>query len=314
MWLFSRKLTNDTTAVSDKFLEEHRKVLVYQEEAKRIANLTLQYTDIETGGSLFGYWMHSGSPIISFASGPGLHSRHNPTSFYQDETYLLNLGTELYDQHGLQHIGEWHSHHRLGLNEPSQGDINTIFSGMRQKGWLHFLLLITTIENFKEGMVLANYFLFSENRTTPDPLRILTLPGSSPFRTPEHLTREEPIRSVPKMSWRPGPFTPGARRLAQEVFPDAWFTSIDGKDRLAKIAHEFRDAGVECRMVPCKEGQEIQLLIGEDILILDREFPNKAPEWFGMNKPENIDEWSSSTDLVKWYFSAINASYKGNKD
>ena len=106
--------------------KESHKALIYQNEAKRIAQLTLQYPSIETGGSLFGYWTHSKSPIVSLASGPGRGSRHNHTSFYQNETYLHDMGTELYDQHGMQHIGEWHSHHRLGLNQPSEGDVNTI--------------------------------------------------------------------------------------------------------------------------------------------------------------------------------------------
>ena len=281
--------------------KESHKALIYNEEAKRIAKLTLQYPSIETGGSLFGYWTHSKSPIVSLASGPGRGSRHNHTSFYQNETYLHDMGTELYDQHGMQHIGEWHSHHRLGLNQPSEGDVNTIRLGMRQKGWSHFLLLITTIKNPKEGLVLENFFLFSEPEVVPEPLRIVLLAGSSPFRIPEYDKREEPCKMLPKLAWQLGPFTPGTRRSAREVFPDAWFTSASGRSRLVKIASDFSERGINCRMIPQKSGLELKLLLGEDELLLDSGFPQKAPQWFGSKPATNLEPWLESTNLVEWY-------------
>jgi len=42
-----------------------RKVLIYATEADRVASLTLEHPDIETGGDLFGYWTHTGSPIVA---------------------------------------------------------------------------------------------------------------------------------------------------------------------------------------------------------------------------------------------------------
>lgn len=308
MWPFSRTLIPEAADESESPLEQRHKALVYQEEAKRVAKLTLQYPRIETGGSLFGYWTHSGSPIISIVSGPGRGSRHNPTSFYQDETYLRDLGTELYDKHGMQHIGEWHSHHLMRLNEPSQGDAATILSGMRQRGWSRFLLLITTIEDSEEGLVLENYFLFSETGPAPEPLRVLQLPGSSPFRTEQDVAREEPMRPLPQVAWRPGPFTPGLRKAVREVFPDAWFTSTDARGRLAKIARDFNAAGIECRMVPSEEGRELQLLLGEVILRLGPGFPDEAPEWLGAERPKDLESWSASTDLVAWFLRA-NSKY-----
>ncbi len=310
MRIFSRKLIPKMAAVPEPSYSEGHKALVYEDEAKRIANLTLQYPDIETGGSLFGYWTHSGSPIISIASGPGCDSRHHRTSFYQDEAYLHDLGTMLYDQHGLQHVGEWHSHHRMGLNEPSQGDVNTILSGMHQMGWSRFLLLITTIKDPEVGLVLENYFLFSKNKAEPEPLRILTLPGSSPFRATEHVTREEKTRPVSNMTWYPGPFTPGTRQVAQEVFPNSWFTSTDGRARLTKIAQDFRAVGIECRMAPEKDGRKLKLLLGEAALLLGPDFPENAPEWLGNERLADLEPWTASTNLVEWYLRAK----EGNKE
>ena len=112
MRILSGKLNLKSTNPPELHQGDGQNVLIYREEAHRIAILTLQYPNIETGGSLFGYWTHSGSPIISFAGGPGHGSRHDKWSFCQNETYRLNLGTELYDKHGLQHVGEWNSHHQ----------------------------------------------------------------------------------------------------------------------------------------------------------------------------------------------------------
>lgn len=40
--------------------------------------------------------------------------------------YLQSVGDILNSDYGLQHIGEWHSHHRLGLDHPSGHDAQTI--------------------------------------------------------------------------------------------------------------------------------------------------------------------------------------------
>jgi len=281
---------------------ERHKVLVYENEARNVANLTLQYPDIETGGSLFGYWTHGGSPIVAFASGPGLRSTHNATSFYQEEAYLHDLGTTLYDRHGLQHIGEWHSHHQLGLNRPSGGDVRTIRLGMQQKSWARFLLLISTIKNVAEGVVLKNYFLFTDEREDPEPLRILLLPGKSPFRTGEFLDREEPTLLVEQMAWGPGPYTPEpSRQAAEEVYPGAWFTTADARERLAKIQGDFRRIGIECRIRPDEDGRHLELELGETRLVLGPEFPREAPRWTGAGQPPKRGEWDESTDLVAWF-------------
>jgi hypothetical protein len=283
---------------------EPQKVLIYRAEADRLGQLTFQYSDIETGGDLFGYWTHSGSPVVSYVVGPGQRSRHHRTSFYQDEGYLHDIGTDLYDQHGLQHVGEWHSHHRLGLNEPSQGDMDTVRSGMRQRGWSRFLLVITTITGEEAGSVLQNYFLFMGQASPPEPLRILCLRGTSPFRRPELDDREEKRRRGGEVSWRPGPSTPGVRRLADEVFKGAWFATTDGKALLVRAAKLFASAGISCRMVPAEDGQSVKLVLPDAALLLGSRFPTEPPQWVGSRQPSHREPWSPSTELVDWYLEA----------
>lgn len=184
------------------------KTLIYADEAQRIARFVCEYPDIETGGDLFGYWTHSGAPVVSYAIGPGRGSRHHAFSFYQDANWLHDMGLCLYDQHGLQHVGEWHSHHQLGVNHPSQGDIRTVVRGIATKNWPRFLLMIATLPPHPDSPVLQNYYL-----VRPDgrhwPLRIQVLDSGSPFRTEPDDPREEPILKPPAgVHWRPGPMTP----------------------------------------------------------------------------------------------------------
>ena len=48
----------------------------------------------------------------------------------------------LVHHYGLQHIGEWHSHHKLGLAQPSGHDASTMADTIREKRLPQFLLCI----------------------------------------------------------------------------------------------------------------------------------------------------------------------------
>ena len=166
------------------------RVSIYGEEAARISRFVMAYPNLETGGDLFGFWTNSGAPVIAYVIGPGRRSAHRYTSFYQDEDWLCEAGTGLYDRHGLQHIGEWHSHHRLGLNKPSDGDIRTVVRGMAAKNWSKFVLMIATRDEKAGSPVLQNYYLVNPNGAYK-PLRPRALAGGSPFRAGPDDPREE---------------------------------------------------------------------------------------------------------------------------
>lgn len=174
------------------------KVVIYADEALRIARFVREYPCIETGGELFGYWLDSGAPVVSYILGPGLGSIHQYTSFHQDPDWLNDVGTELYDRHALQHIGAWHSHHRLGLNQPSKADVRTVVRGI--EGRSKFLLMIATLDAAPNSPVVQSYYLVGRNGNYK-PLRLKPLTGSSPFRTgPDHAGEEsvrDPAAIVP---------------------------------------------------------------------------------------------------------------------
>ena len=122
------------------------KAVIFQSELDYLSRCILDCPDIETGGQLFGYWTEDGTPVVLYAIGPGPGANHQTAFFNQDVNYLLTVGNAVKDRYGLHHIGEWHSHHRLGLARPSRHDVNTMVSAIRKKDLGCFLLCIGNIE------------------------------------------------------------------------------------------------------------------------------------------------------------------------
>lgn len=115
---------------------------IYRSELDYISRCILDYKNIETGGQLFGYWTSEGSPVVVYAIGPGRNANHQVAFFNQDMDYLVTIGTILVRHYGLHHIGEWHSHHQLGLAHPSGHDASTMADTIRNKNLGRFLLCI----------------------------------------------------------------------------------------------------------------------------------------------------------------------------
>ena len=143
--------------------DSRREAIVYKSELDYISRCILDYPDIETGGQLFGYWTENGVPVVLFAIGPGPGANHQRTFFNQDVDYLLEVGTALRDRFGLIHIGEWHSHHKLGLARPSGHDERTMVSNIRESRLGRFLLCIGNCNGNGIASTL-NPFLCDENR------------------------------------------------------------------------------------------------------------------------------------------------------
>ena len=119
------------------------RIIIYQSELEYMVKCTLDRNDIETGGQLFGHWTSDGIPVVLYALGPGPNANHQVTFFQQDVEYLVKVGHLLKSRFGLHHIGEWHSHHQLGLDHPSGTDIHTMSLVKR------FLLCIATCSTNK---------------------------------------------------------------------------------------------------------------------------------------------------------------------
>ena len=132
---------------------------IYKSELDFISRCILDYKNIETGGQLFGYWTADGSPVVVYAIGPGTNANHQVAFFNQDVDYLVNVGNVLVHHYGLQHIGEWHSHHKLGLAQPSGHDASTVADTIREKSLPLFLLCIGNCSDVDSTLNPFNFTL-----------------------------------------------------------------------------------------------------------------------------------------------------------
>ena len=148
------------------------KVLIYKSELEYISRCIMDYTDIETGGQLFGYWTSDGVPVVLYAIGPGPYANHQGAFFNQDVNYLETVGGILTKEFGLQHMGEWHSHHQLGLARPSGHDSSTIYNNMVRHNIERFLLCIGNCTNTTSTVNAFNFHISSSS--------VIVSPPSSP--------------------------------------------------------------------------------------------------------------------------------------
>lgn len=92
---------------------------IYESELQAIGQESASW-DSETGGDLFGIWGEI--PVVYLATKSGPNSVRDQAHFRLDVQYLIKLSIELEKDWDLRYFGDWHSHHRLGLNTPSGGD------------------------------------------------------------------------------------------------------------------------------------------------------------------------------------------------
>lgn len=154
-------------------------VVVFQSELDYLSRCILDYPNIETGGQLFGYWTSAGVPVVLYVLGPGDNANHQHAFFNQDVEYLEQVGRLLTNEFGLQHIGEWHSHHQLGLAHPSFHDARNIRESMQHYGLSRFLLCIG---NCTETTSTVNAFNFAGTSPVYREAQWEVMAMDSPFR------------------------------------------------------------------------------------------------------------------------------------
>jgi len=166
-------------ATYDEKRAEH--AVIYRSELDFMNRCILDRKNIETGGQLFGFWTREAVPVVLFAIGPGPKANHQAAFFNQDLDYLLSVGQTLVSRYGLQHIGEWHSHHQLGLARPSGHDAETMSSSIEHRHLGRFLM---ALGNCTDTSATVNAFEFVEHygkdcRQIPWAVKEM----ESPFRT-----------------------------------------------------------------------------------------------------------------------------------
>ena len=156
--------------------------LIFGSEVEAIRAHVLEYSRLETGGSLYGWWSETGLPVIALATGPGKNAQHHECSFHADEAYSFVLGNALVE-YGLQHLGEWHSHHHMRLNHPSSIDCDAMRTSLATPNSpiRRFFCGIANI--VRGGEVTFNAYYFSKGSgTSVHHTPIFVKPGCSPIR------------------------------------------------------------------------------------------------------------------------------------
>ena len=266
------------------------KALIYEAELNRIAAWVEAYPNLETGGDLFGFWTHSGAPVIQFVLGPGETSEHNEHSFFQDHQYLLDSGQILRKTHGLQHIGEWHSHHQLGLKEPSLGDADTVFRAMETYGFSRFILGIATLKRNRnrsthKWQVGFGCFIFSDgDEDECDTGAWVVLPGDSPVR---RQLENDSDYDFPAQSGQSGNWTirqttlefqPSVAPEKVQVSDTVWYSKPGGKILLQEMNARLHQQSFVFQMHQQANSETLYFLIETDRGQLKVEMPDDFPE------------------------------------
>ena len=173
-----KKAQTQIVAISDTQVAT-KEVIVYQSELDYISRCILDYPNIETGGQLFGFYASKRTPVVCYSIGPGLNANHQTTFFNQDLNYLQTVGDILTQEFGLQHIGEWHSHHQLRLDYPSGYDMQTMHHSIDSLHLGQFLLCIGTTDGHTANI---NAFSFYENDSSYYSAKWHVKAAPSPYR------------------------------------------------------------------------------------------------------------------------------------
>ncbi len=255
---------------------------IYESELEYISRCILDSPNRETGGDLFGFFSHSYAPIIYYAIGPGPKSNRTVAFFQQDIEFLSINGNILNKLFALQHLGNWHSHHRLGLDRPSGHDSGTMFKAIHDNNLKRFLLIIGTIKN--QGSVI-NGFLY-DNENNMKEVEWIVIPGISPIRTVvnENFPKELIYTPVVKKAKIVGLKTYNTTNNLQNT----WLDSQDRKEFLTSILKEFNSSQYVPKIRQYKD-EYLKLIFDEGEVVFPKNFP-KEPEKYNF-KNKDVYEW-----------------------
>jgi hypothetical protein len=304
--------------------------LIYQGELDYISRCILDSPSIETGGELFGYWTASGAPVVLYAIGPGPRANHETSFFNQDVDYLVTVGNRLISRFGLQHIGEWHSHHSLGLDRPSGHDASTVANGIASQGLGRFLLAIGTCRNGQSSFKPYTFHEYFGTNFVSAYWEIKE--GASPFRAVVDADPElAPVLVHPR--------TEHANALPPRVLPCGQKAEFDSGHWLAKRGNhavlkkivDFLVAGDKSAeaSVSLADGGDVEVAVqrenGDELVVFPADFPVAPPSLAftkGGDKGSDKDgeptektakpTWNATGDLYADFTEYYNQNYLQN--
>lgn len=176
-------------------------IATYESEMRVIAGLSAGQRDVEVVGNTFGQFTRAGRPVIGLVIGPGPNAVYESAHCQQDIEFFRRAVHEIESAYGLQWLGDWHSHHHLGIDHPSPGDVRQVQSVTTKNGLTQWCDIITVLlgdpspapcrAHSREAdsafafrlRVGVNAFVYPDpQRGQPIRAAIRVLPGISPFR------------------------------------------------------------------------------------------------------------------------------------
>jgi len=263
-------------------------VIIYESELDFITRCVMDFPKLETGGDFFGLWTKEGYPVIQFVTGPGETVERTATHFNQDITYLKQCGHFLNGRFGLEHIGAWHSHHKMNLSEPSPGDVQTMRNALRGTGFSKFIISICNIDKHDE--VMLSGFMFSrENLNNYKLCNWTMLEGISPVRQAIASLSKTPFidPSTPseQVSYNVKneevADTPASKEVAEKpnMPKNAYWNKAEGKKYLKDVFEKLKNRkdlnDVEILQLP---DQRIAIAFRHDVNKYEIRFPHEFPE------------------------------------
>lgn len=156
-------------------------IITWESEIRAIAADALRWTT-ETGGDLFGSWANSAVVYLASLAGPA--AVREAAHFRLDIAYLRELSQQLTSDWGVRYLGDWHSHHRLGLRAPSSRDKRRIGRVAARNAFPAMAEIVVTLEDrVGDTHVYFHPWVYrGEDKTKPSPASLEILSGASPVR------------------------------------------------------------------------------------------------------------------------------------
>jgi hypothetical protein len=158
------------------------RVRVYESELRVIGDETLRFPRIETGGNLFGSLTHGGTPVVWLATRPGGKFSRRETSVELDHRLHRDIEAMAWRQFGIQSLGMWHSHHQIGLYEPSEGDRRRTANFAAKAERKFYVELLCNLPGAEGPVIITPFVYLDAPRLERADAEITVLPGISPLR------------------------------------------------------------------------------------------------------------------------------------
>ncbi|HBG25754.1 MAG: hypothetical protein A2Y10_20245 [Planctomycetes bacterium GWF2_41_51] len=137
--------------------EPPRYISFYRQDLQFIAAKTNTFNDYEHGFSLFGFSTYGGNMVCMLAVSGAPNAIRSSVHFQDDPEFIMKVSRYLFDNYGIQYIGNAHSHHDLNILHPSGDD----------RLQIHNVAVKNHIKSLAQIILTYEYYLNNPNCQKP---------------------------------------------------------------------------------------------------------------------------------------------------